>query len=167
MCAKANKQLRWPVAFLCVCSQDSSLLTSYFLYVFRGSAQPVGTDGITVTRTSPAPSTQKTSGASSVTVGTSYRGCTYGSMSSCDAQLRQDRPTYPTTTRLTTTSQPITSSLLPNSPKRPISLTSPFLHPILLVIQHITTEKWEDFLPSAVSLSFIRPATHRYTCTTE
>ncbi|XP_069547129.1 guanine nucleotide-binding protein G(s) subunit alpha-like isoform X1 [Brachyistius frenatus] len=54
----------------------------------RGSAQPAGTDGITVTPTSPARSTRKTSAASSMTVVTSYRGCTYGSMSSCDGRRR-------------------------------------------------------------------------------
>lgn len=39
---------------------------------------------ITATRTSHAPSTQKTSGEFSTTAGTSFKGCTYDSTSFCD-----------------------------------------------------------------------------------
>lgn len=53
-------------------------------FIFRGSAQPAGTGGTTVTPTSPAPSTRKTSAASSMTVETSSSGCTCVSTSCCD-----------------------------------------------------------------------------------
>lgn len=58
----------------------------HFCVRYRESAQPVVTDGITVTPTSPARWTRKTSAVSSVTVGTSFSGCTCGSTSSCDGQ---------------------------------------------------------------------------------
>lgn len=66
---------------------DARMLTwRHFCVRCRESAQPVVTDGITVTPTSPARWTRKTSAVSSVTVGTSFSGCTCGSTSSCDGQ---------------------------------------------------------------------------------
>ena len=66
---------------------DARMLTWGHLWIrYRESAQPVVTDGITVTPTSPAQWTRKTSAVSSVTVATSFSGCTCGSTSSCDGQ---------------------------------------------------------------------------------
>ena len=49
-----------------------------------GSARRAETAGTTVTPTLPAQWTQKTSGASSMTVAISFSGCIYGSTSCCD-----------------------------------------------------------------------------------
>lgn len=66
---------------------SARMLTWWLFYVrYRESAQPVVTDGITVTPTSPARWTRKTSAVSSVTVVTSFSGCTCGSTSCCDGQ---------------------------------------------------------------------------------
>lgn len=66
---------------------DARMLRWWHLCVHsRESAQPVVTDGITVTPTSPARWTRKTSAVSSVTVATSFSGCTCGITSSCDGQ---------------------------------------------------------------------------------
>lgn len=101
----------------------------------RGSAQPAGTDAITVTPTSPVRSTQKTSAASSMTAATSYRGCTYGSMSCCDGQRRPlCFSTYLpiNSTHTPMTSQPIAPSTSTNFTER-LTLPSSLIH--LLVKQ--------------------------------
>lgn len=87
---------------------DAGTLTwPHFCVRYRESAQPVVTDGITVTPTSPAQWTRKTSTVSSLTVGTSFSGCTCGSTSSCDGQQPhvlhsphppQPPPTWPSPT---------------------------------------------------------------------
>lgn len=66
---------------------DARMLTWWHVCVhYRESAQPVVMDDITVTPTSPARWTRKTSAVSLVTVVTSFSGCTCGSTSSCDGQ---------------------------------------------------------------------------------
>ena len=55
---------------------------------FRQSAQPVARGSTTAIPTSPAPWTQRTSGASSRTVETSSSACTSDSTSSCDWSWR-------------------------------------------------------------------------------
>lgn len=65
-----------------------------FCVRYRGSARPAVTGGITVTPTSPARWTRKTSAASSVTVATSYSGCTCGSTSSCDGRQPRTHSTF-------------------------------------------------------------------------
>lgn len=57
-----------------------------FPFFYRGSAQQVEMEGTTVTPISPAPSTQRTSAASLMTVETSSSGCTCGSTSCCDGR---------------------------------------------------------------------------------
>lgn len=66
--SRGHLTTRWEI-------RSAALTRLLFWDFFRGSAQPAVTAGITVTPTSPARSTQKTSAVSSVTVATSYRGC--------------------------------------------------------------------------------------------
>lgn len=113
----------------------------YFCVFYRGSAQPVGMDGITVTPTSPARSTQKTSAASSMTVATSYRGCTYGSTSSCDGQRR---PVY------LSTYQPTYLPPASHTPPRSVSQSPPPLPPTSP--NNWANERATDRLPSPPSL---------------
>lgn len=71
---------------LSVVSLVLKMKTFYFPFfsIFRGSAQPVAMGDTTVTPTSPALWTRRTSDASSMTVETSSSGCTCGSTSCCD-----------------------------------------------------------------------------------
>lgn len=60
------------------------ILVSLSLFCFSVSARPVGMANTTAIHISPAPWTQRTSGACLTTAATSYNACTCASMSSCD-----------------------------------------------------------------------------------
>lgn len=60
------------------------ILVSLSPFCFSVSARPVGMANTTAIHISPAPWTQRTSGACLTTAATSYNACTCASMSSCD-----------------------------------------------------------------------------------